>query len=586
MATASRAALAFVLACLSPEIRAQDQGLLLTLERDGAPPDVRVARLLALHVPGGNVRARFEGFVEVPARERATLHFAGTGNLSLEIDGALVIAPGKTAGDVRLKKGKNAIRARYEGPPSGDATFRVQWIGADFLPEPWPPHWLSHTPNDALAAADLRREGESLFTSRGCAQCHLPEPPAPPAPSLVHAGDWLERSWTANWLADPAGHRPAIPAEDSRHLAAFLATQRAPLPEPAPDPTAVDGNKLWDAFGCIACHAPTDRPLQDLGQKWQPRGLLHYLRSKKQPDFRLSWVEAAALEVFLRGKGKPGPTPDGDATRGKALARQHGCANCHALAGIERARVSPLTPKPAHDCKLDHRLDERERGALRAFLAAPAPVFDDPGARAEHLLRSLRCDACHPRDGRPDLWSQRAGKESELRPHLTWAGEKLQPSWIEHLLAGKPQDRPRPWLHARMPAFPAHAKAIAQGLAAQHGLPPLDEPRPAPDKDQVEIGKRLVGTTGFTCTLCHGAGAQPPAAVFEAGAQGINFLVSGQRLRRDWALRWMRDPLRIDPATRMPKYADANGKTAFIEVRGGDATRQFEAVWAYLCSLR
>jgi hypothetical protein len=32
----------------------------------------------------------------------------------------------------------------------------------------------------------------------------------------------------------------------------------------------------------------------------------------------------------------------------------------------------------------------------------------------------------------------------------------------------------------------------------------------------------------------------------------------------------------------MPQFADADGKTAYKDVLGGDATQQFEAIWQYL----
>ena len=48
----------------------------------------------------------------------------------------------------------------------------------------------------------------------------------------------------------------------------------------------------------------------------------------------------------------------------------------------------------------------------------------------------------------------------------------------------------------------------------------------------------------------------------------------------------MFDPLRIDPASRMPRYTDAQAKTGFLDVLDGDAHRQFEAMWQYLLAGR
>jgi hypothetical protein len=67
----------------------------------------------------------------------------------------------------------------------------------------------------------------------------------------------------------------------------------------------------------------------------------------------------------------------------------------------------------------------------------------------------------------------------------------------------------------------------------------------------------------------------------------IDLVHSRARLRREFYLRWMRNPQRIAPLTAMPAYADASGSaTPLAEVLGGDATRQFEAIWQYLGTLR
>ena len=66
---------------------------------------------------------------------------------------------------------------------------------------------------------------------------------------------------------------------------------------------------------------------------------------------------------------------------------------------------------------------------------------------------------------------------------------------------------------------------------------------------------------------------QPPVGVFEV--QGINFSLAAERLREGYFHRWMSNPLRIDPSSRMPKYSDDQGKTGFVDVLNGDARRQY-----------
>jgi hypothetical protein len=67
--------------------------------------------------------------------------------------------------------------------------------------------------------------------------------------------------------------------------------------------------------------------------------------------------------------------------------------------------------------------------------------------------------------------------------------------------------------------------------------------------------------------------------VFES--EGINLAYSYERLLRDYYYRWMRNPLSIDPQTKMPVYFE-EGKSPLTEILDGDAEKQITAVWHYL----
>jgi hypothetical protein len=44
----------------------------------------------------------------------------------------------------------------------------------------------------------------------------------------------------------------------------------------------------------------------------------------------------------------------------------------------------------------------------------------------------------------------------------------------------------------------------------------------------------------------------------------------------------MWNPIRVDPGTKMPQFGDYEGVTAIKDVLGGDASKQYEAIWNYL----
>jgi hypothetical protein len=167
---------------------------------------------------------------------------------------------------------------------------------------------------------------------------------------------------------------------------------------------------------------------------------------------------------------------------------------------------------------------------------------------------------------------------------LTWTGEKLKPAWTVKLLRGEADHRARPWLKARMPAFPARAEVLAVGVSHEHGFGVNEDDRPAPDAKLAAVGEKLIPQVGgFNCINCHGIGAKPPIAPFEA--PGINLLDAALRLRYEYYQRWMLEPSRVDVTMRMPVFA-MDGKTTQIrEVFDGDARRQFDAIWHYIQTL-
>ncbi len=529
--------------------------------------------------------------------------------------------------------------------------------------EPIPPKLLKHDAGGGAArvGAALHR-GRELLGSMRCLQCHATaENPAAlagampelrtDAPGLVFAGAALRGPWLAAWIADPAAlrptatmprllHGPTAP-QDARDIAAFLLTQGTPEPDPAfTAEQAAEGAKLYAKLNCFACHTLPDQeiektplpnggefprlPLRHVKAKFRPAALVKFLQKPDQfylwtsmPDFKLSPQEAAALSAFLLSRPgaelpEPSAAAPGDAARGKLLTGQAGCLNCHGMAVVNSFSAPALS-----------LIKNWSGGCLAAEPSGRAPFYNmtaedrqaiahlagwgidslgraDPAQFAARQMRSLRCNACHSMDGKPDLASTFLDQIKELLPaahsapahvegegpqvvqtipDLTHAGQKLRGPWARDFIAGK-TPTVRPWLLARMPAFSTRAELLAAGLAHQHGYP-LEEPPPGPiDANKAQAGRKLTGMAGgFNCVACHGVGTKRPTAVFEA--EGINFQYSAERLRRDYYMRWMMNPPRLDPATKMPRYA-VDGRTQITEHFEGDAARQFDAIWQYL----
>lgn len=465
------------------------------------------------------------------------------------------------------------------------------------------------------------------------------------APSLADVGARFNRAWLAAWINNPHAlrsnaHMPRLfkgSGLDPRagDIAAYLASLGNEIGATAPVGKPADGGRIFANLQCLACHTPPDAkidparvPLAYVRAKFKPEALRQYLLNPQahyawnpMPNFHLSEPDSVSLAAYLLSGGKDlANATAGDPAKGRQLVASVGCLNCHNVGGEKSSATFPALSTISRDnlnkgCLAsdaaargtapEFDLTDAQRAALVAFLgtdrlslgARSAPEF------AERQIDALRCTACHARDGSESLLAQSLDAESQALhaefpnpppsehdllaadqhpPTLTWAGEKLRPQWMAQFIAGQISYKPRYYLRARMPAFPAPAGLIATGLAEEHGCAPSLPPNPKPDEKLAAVGRVLcdrVPNQGFSCVQCHAAADQTPFAAFEAPA--INLKYIAPRLRHDYYTRWVRNPQRIDPTTKMPTFEDDEGKTG-LATFDHDGTKQFEAVWQYL----
>jgi mono/diheme cytochrome c family protein len=465
------------------------------------------------------------------------------------------------------------------------------------------------------------------------------------APLLAELGTKFKAPFLADWIHDPHSIRPhslmpkaltgANSAQQAADLAAMLTQGATPKAGAVDLKLAPQGGELFANLGCIACHQRPDFegkdahdrvPMGHIADKWHPAALVEYLQdpakhypATRMPHFRLEEEEATQLAAYLLANSrmiKRQPIA-GDATRGAALIVSAGCLNCHAgmpattqpplakvLAAGDKGCLSP--DAAARATAPDFALDATQRAALKAFLATDIASLkqDTPAEYAERQIKNLNCVACHARDGAVSTWTKVDGEAKKLRdalpakehvegepvhdapiPPLTWLGEKLRHDWMSKFIAGQVEYKPRPWLIGRMPGFAHHADGLALGLNHQHGLPQQEADEPTADAEKIANGEKLVGADGgFNCITCHAVGEQEATAVFEAPA--INFAESAERLRKGYYHRWVLAPTRIDPDTKMPKYADPEGVTQLSEPYEGKGPDQFEAIRLYIKSVK
>lgn len=466
-------------------------------------------------------------------------------------------------------------------------------------------------------------------------------------PNLANASERFTRPWLIEWLLRPGtlrshdgqhpGRMPAVlghgadSLQEANDIAAYLLDgQENTAAEPAQQDDALiaSGEALYEQQGCISCHHfgntndldPYGRlSLQAVNSKFVRGALAEFLQdprahypATRMPDFQLKEQEARQLAAYLRSVSKEFTSEPlianralaaGNAQRGEVLFRSRGCQSCHAVGtqtpiqnprlGLVAAADSAGCLSTKHGQAPDYALSQNERELLRQFIDQDLGSLEQvhPMEASQRLFGQLRCAACHDRDG---VRSQRvlviaeegSGQFPEVLPQLTWAGEKFQSDWLETLLRGNLTYKSRPWVKARMPAFPAYAKALTEGFAHEHAMSAEASPPVAAESELVAIGEKLTLQSGLDCRQCHAIGDLQPRGDKDTQINiGINFTYIRDRLRRESYDRFMIDPPRYDINTKMIRLS-VNGRTTKLkEYFDADAHQQFGAIWHYIQSL-
>ncbi|MCA8955195.1 MAG: c-type cytochrome [Planctomycetes bacterium] len=601
-------------------------------------------------LPAGPFIATFRGTLAVPSRDRYRFSFVGTGALALRIDGREVAVTGDTEVELSKGSHPLVARYRSPntGVATMRVYWQAEDLAREPVPAAALRH-ASSPALLAYGRLRRGRELGFELRCGGCHEAAGERAGAPSLVGVGSRlqRDWMAK-WIADprslrhGATMPKLLRGASAEVDARDMAAFLATRgAAPAALAFPAGAAAAGGRLFASAGCIGCHtlpghvdakSVGDRvPLAQVKAKWHPAALVDFLMRPtehypkvRMPTFGFTAEQARQLAAFVLGS--PGAmqiesSSVGDPVRGQELVAQHGCASCHGFGVPSRLRAParPIRGDSIVCGKADYALDGADRAALREFFGRDLPGVHTDLEHAERTLQAQRCHACHERDGRAATRST-AAHELAARvqpdpdagpahsiPSLTHTGAKLRTEWLVRWLAGGVSARPRPWLAVSMPRFALDAERVARGLAAAHGfapsgLPgvpgwqdgtalradtvPRSLPAGAPPVAELRgIGRQLLPQDGgFGCTQCHAVGAQAAEQVFEA--PGIGLEQATVRLRKEYFFRWMWNPPRIDPTTKMTRFVDAEGRTGLGDVLDGDGAAQLEAIWSYLESLR
>jgi len=369
-----------------------------------------------------------------------------------------------------------------------------------------------------------------------------------------------------------------LSVEDAQDIASYLMTQKKQEPSAYADASFTDDPKLKDEgkkwvrhYGCAGCHEISG--MEDEGRIGTE---LTFEGSK--PIERLDF--ALFTEAAQRGGTEPitdaedlARLPDGPA---KGSWYDHKGFFEHKLAepnvydrGKTKSETEALRMPNLH-------LNQEQIRALTTLLlgsqetSLPASYQYKPGDSRRDIqegwwiVKKYNCMGCHQfipgqKTTLMGLPQYRENPE-QLPPKLLTEGARVDPEWLRTFLSNPSlsetdtnRNGVRPYLKVRMPTFSFSNDELRKLVRffqalSQQPMPYIPEQVPVLSAKETEMARSLFSSTAAPCLKCHATGDPQHDKI----ATAPNFLLAKERLKPDWAERWVLDPQAISPGTSMP----------------------------------
>jgi mono/diheme cytochrome c family protein len=370
-----------------------------------------------------------------------------------------------------------------------------------------------------------------------------------------------------------------------------------------------------------------------------PRG---YIPDTNMPNLRLSDNEALAITAYLMTLGKAGSGDPGllsrledaaNGKRGESLIRKYGCAGCHDIPGMEKesrigVELTTFGNKTLEELFFGNRNDiartwddwtanklkepriyatprveqlmpqfnltDDDIRALGILLAGfreskvPVRYRADQNPRAaqvvegRRLMHQYNCVGCHEIESRGGFIRKYYENPALAPPPLNGEGEKVQANWLFGFL--KQPILVRPWLDIRMPTFGVNDEESNRLVGYFNGLSRVEIPYTYFEewkvpKENLEAARVMFSKDYFDCLSCHQQGEKKPEGPTEGWAPDL--ALARSRLNPEWIVKWLRDPQKVQPGTKMPSFYPGGPDN----ILGGKDDRQIEALRDYMMML-
>ena len=182
-------------------------------------------------------------------------------------------------------------------------------------------------------------------------------------------------------------------------------------------------------------------------------------------------------------------------------------------------------------------------------------------------------------------------------PSLNTQGRKTQPDWLFKFFNGPTTIRPN--LQVRMPSFnmtdDQWNSIIRSFQFADDQLLAYETDHSISWGRKIKAGEKLASTDFGACDNCHFYGSTFPIQGAQAWAP--NLAMAKDRLRADWIVDWLKDPMVIMPGTKMPApflpttdlFEDDDASNIYGEhliALDGDTTAMLEGIRDFIWAMK
>jgi cytochrome c2 len=449
-------------------------------------------------------------------------------------------------------------------------------------------------------------------------------------PDLSRVGSKLRPEWVFQWVQNPHAYNPAtrmpnlrLSRQEALDVTAYLMTLRDDSPStqrveaPRPQPQARDGALMAyltqrmppeDAQAHLASLNDRERDIE-LGQRTIARygcfGCHLIPGFEKTPPIGVDLSEEGSKPASLLFFGFVDIEHNSPAWFFQKLKDPRSFDQGKEAAFYDRLRMPnfEFTDEQAAAVTTVLQGLTKEKVPLESIRRLSAR--DQAVEAGRRLVQHYNCRGCHVYEGRGaaihgliarNLMADQGVSEDEARslapsyapPILDGEGDKVQPDWLFGFLKGPTPIRP--WLKVRMPTFgfdDGQTDALVHHFAAAAGrlFPFQTLPEAPPPAPILHAAQTMFGPDYFNCWNCHQQGARKPQGPPEGWAPDL--MLAHTRLNPDWIARWIENPQKLMPGTRMPTFYDPEDMqgSAPPDVLGGNPQRQIEALRDYVFTL-